>query len=126
VQPTRVIVRASSDSYAVSDPQVAAALKYIRDHAADPILVSDVAKGSLVARRTMERQFGQFMGCTPRQAILNAHMDRAKLLLTETTLKIPAVATQSGFTRNQMFFPAFKKATGLAPGEYRRKYWHGS
>jgi len=126
VEPTQLIVRASSDSYAISDPQVASALQYIRDHAGDPLLVSDVAAGASLVRRTMERQFIKIMGHSPRQEILNAHIERAKLLLAETRLKIPVVSARAGFPRHQVFFPLFKKVTGLTPGEYRQKYWHGS
>jgi LacI family transcriptional regulator len=125
VQPMQLIVRASSDSYAIADPQVAAALQYIRNHAAEPIQVSDVAKGVSLVRRTLERQFHKLMGRSPRLEILHAHIDRAKLLLTETRLKIPAVAAKAGFKRRQVLSPLFKKATGLTPSEYRQKYWHG-
>lgn len=49
-------------------------------------------------------------------------MDKAKLLLSTTTLNISNVAEACGFGTENAFYKAFKSAVGVSPGDYRKSH----
>ena len=51
VEALHVVTRRSTDIVAIDDPVVAAALRYIHDHAATPIGIGDVVEHVLLSRR---------------------------------------------------------------------------
>ncbi len=55
--PLGIATRQSTDVLAVDDPDVAAAAKYIRDHAREGITVADVLKHVPLSRRALESRF---------------------------------------------------------------------
>ena len=57
VAPVEVIIRQSTDVLAVEDPDVAAALQHIRQHAVDGLSVKQLLEAVPVNRRTLERRF---------------------------------------------------------------------
>jgi LacI family transcriptional regulator len=120
--PTGVSTRQSSDSYAMADEKLAAAMQYVRDHADQRITVRDILKTLPYSRRTLEGRFLRAIGRTPREEILRTHIERAKMLLVETDLKMPIVARRCGFTPYQPFARIFRKVVGMGPAEYRKKF----
>ena len=56
VAPKGLVVRQSSDIMAIDDPQVAAAVRYIREHACHGINVADVVKHAGISRTLLERR----------------------------------------------------------------------
>jgi len=52
------------------------------------------------------------------------HIERAKMLLSETSLKMPQVAKSAGFSPHQVFSRIFGKAVGMRPSDYRKKFHH--
>ena len=120
--PSGVIVRASADIFAVDDPDVAEALRFIRENAAAPIRVHDVLGHVALSRRTLERRFVKQLGRTPLAEIHRVHLDRAKRLLIDTDLAIPAVAEAAGFGDDTRFNFMFRRDAGVPPTAYRRKF----
>lgn len=125
VPPVNVVLRQSTDTLAVSDPALAKAMAYIRNHAAEPIQVADVALGSGLSRRVLERKFLQILGRSPAFEIRRTHFERARSLLIETDLSIPDVAKASGFGSPEYLAFSFKSETGKTPLEYRKAVRHG-
>lgn len=120
--PQGIAIRRSSDVYAVEDEAVAAALAYIRDHVHQPVTVGDILGQVHVSRRALEWRFVKVLGRTPRKIILQAHIDRARMLLTESNLKLSAVATQAGFSPHQVFSKILRQALGMTPSQYRQRH----
>ena len=56
-----------------------------------------------------------------REFINTLRIKEAEKLLKETSLKIEAVAYETGFNTISTFNIAFKKETGITPSEYRKK-----
>jgi LacI family transcriptional regulator len=126
VAPAGVAARASTDVLATDDPDLAAALRFIRANAGEPIDVSDVAEATLVSRRMLERKFQTALDRSPRQQILISHIELAQTLLIDTTLSTLAVAMRSGFPSGSKFSAVFKRETGLAPTTFRSLYGNHS
>jgi LacI family transcriptional regulator len=120
--PVRVVVRASSDIQALPDAEVAAAVRYIRDHAHEPIDVGDLLAEVPVSRRSLERRFRRHLERGIGEEIRRAHLERAKTLLAETDLPMSVVAQRSGFTDSRQLSIVFRQATGGTPTQFRRQH----
>jgi len=121
IEPTRVIVRQSTDTLAIDDEDVARAIAFIRAHTSQPIQVCDILRAVPVSRRSLDRRFQQVLGRTPADEIRRVHLERAKQLLADTDLPVPKVAAASGFRSREYLARAFKRATGLSPRQYRNR-----
>jgi len=121
IRATGVVARQSTDTLAVDDPDLARAIAFIRDHAAEPIQVKDVLRAVPVSRRRLERRFRDVLRRTPAAEIRRVHLERAKRLLAETDMAVPDVAAASGFGSREYLACVFKSETGLSPNKYRRR-----
>ena len=119
IEPQGVIARQSTDLLAIEDDDLAKALRFIRDHAAEPIEVRDVLREVAISRRRLERGFQKVLGRSPSAEIHRRHVEQAKRLLTETDMQIPDVAAASGFGSPTYFATIFKREMGLSPLKYR-------
>jgi LacI family transcriptional regulator len=125
VEPIGVAARQSTDAVAVTEPKISAVVRFIRDHAAERITVSDVLRAVPMARTLLERKFKQFFGHTPHEYIQRVRLDRAKMLLNSTDLPVGAIAERLGFEYSEYLSVAFKRATGLTPKSYRASHRAG-
>ncbi len=119
IKPTHVITRQSSDVLGVEDAELEAAVRYIQQHAPEPIQVDDVACDVGIARRSLERKFHDWLGRSPAAEIRRVRLARATQLLAETSMPIPKVAQASGFGSPMYLAYVIKQATGLTPLKYR-------
>ncbi len=62
IGPGQLIVRRSSDVYAVDDTMVADAMRYIAAHYADEIGVADVVSHLPTTQRSLQRRFRRTLG----------------------------------------------------------------
>ncbi len=122
IPPEGVQVRRSSDVVAVEDPDVAAALSHIRDHACEGISVSDVARWLAISRTTLDRRFLSILQRSPKSEIDRVRIQRAKQLLELTEYKLATVAEMTGYASAPQFLTAFKRLTGITPGEHRKRH----
>jgi LacI family transcriptional regulator len=121
VPPRWVVVRQSSDIVMIDDPDISAAMHFIRHHSHEPIGVKDLLREVPISRKTMERGFKKFIGRMPKEEIMRLRMDTAQRLLDETDLSIEAVAEKSGFPDQKLFSVSFRRKIGMTPTAYRRK-----
>ena len=121
IAPLGVISRQSTETLAIRDPALVAAISFVRENAAKPIQVTDVVTHSGVSRRVLERRFIQVLGRTPAGEIRRVHFEKAKQLLLETDLPIPEVAEGSGFGSPEYMAYVFKTELGQTPLRYRRE-----
>jgi LacI family transcriptional regulator len=121
VEPTSVTVRRSSEVILQDDALVAAALRFIRDHARQPIGVPDVFEELKVSRRTLERRFMAAVGCSVASEITRRRIERAKRLLIGTDSPIYRVASSSGFGSVITFNRLFRQIEKQTPRGFRRQ-----
>jgi LacI family transcriptional regulator len=69
VSPLGIVTRQSTDVLAVDDPEVAAAVRHIRQHAVEGLSVKQLLDAVAVNRRTLERRFVKVLGHTPLEEI---------------------------------------------------------
>jgi LacI family transcriptional regulator len=122
VQPSGVVVRHSSEFLAVNDENVAAALRIIRQRAAEPFSISDILKRVPIGRHALQRAFLKQVGHTMREELRRVRVERAKVLLASTDLALPAVAAQSGLSSGPRLSELFRREIGTTPARYRRTF----
>jgi LacI family transcriptional regulator len=119
--PIRVVTRHSTSLFAIDEPVVTGALHYIRNHLSEPMKVSQIATNLVVRRRALEQKFRTLLGRSVLDEIHRVRVEKAKELLAGTDLLVSQVARQSGFSTPQRMAAVFRKAAGVAPGDYRRQ-----
>jgi len=121
MKPLGIIQRQSTDITAVSNKAIAAAIRFIRDHACDGINVTDVLSHVHLSRRTLESQFLESTGKTPHDMISTIRTDRVQRLLQQSELSLDEIAKHAGFEHTEYMSVVFKKRFGVSPGRYRRQ-----
>lgn len=119
--PRGLVIRRSSDWVAISDPQVAAALRLIRQRTDNGIGTTDLAEALDISRSTLERRFIKLLGRTPKQEILRTRLAHAKELLLYTDLPLATIAERIGFRSPSYFCEVFHEKMGCTPGGFRRE-----
>jgi len=118
-EPVGVVPRQSTNIELRADPEIAAMLRFIREHAHATISVEDVMESASISRRTAETRFRALLGRSPLQEIRRVRIERAKQLLADSDLSLSDIATGCGFASAASFGTLFRKAVGVSPGAYR-------
>lgn len=125
IAPIGVATRPSTDVLAVDDPDVASALRFIRDHSCQPINVQDVLEHVPLSRRVLEKRFRAIVGRTPHQEIIRRRIDRVRQLLLETDWTLAQIARRTGFQNEEYLSVTFRREMKMPPGRYRREISRG-
>jgi LacI family transcriptional regulator len=120
IKPRGFVSRESTDSYAVKDKDIKAALRYISENYQNNIQVIDVVDSVDVSRSTLERKFLSIIGHSIFDEINRLRISSVKRLLIETELDIKKICKTSGFSNPHHLRRAFLKDTGVNPGEFRK------
>lgn len=121
VAPLGACTRKSSDTYAVEDPQIARALRVIRDHACTGLTVTELLRKCPMSRRLLEQRMKDLLGRSPHEEITRLQIRRVQDLLVDTKLNLEEIAERTGFRNAQYLSVAFKRETGLPPSECRER-----
>jgi LacI family transcriptional regulator len=122
IPPRKIVSRQSTDLLAVDDPDVADAVRFIRQHAHEPILVKNVLQEVPISRRSLEKRFLEILGRLPGEEIRRVHVARAKTLLAESDLPLAEVARRSGLRTAKSLSDIFRRHVGITPSEYRQQH----
>jgi LacI family transcriptional regulator len=122
LSPMGVKARGSTAAVVSSDPLVVTALRFIRENAHRPLSVQEVLGELNISRRGLEMKLRRAIGRTPQAEIRRVRLERARQLLMETDMSMPAVAKASGFKSGASFGVVFHRDTGETPTAFRRKF----
>tara|TARA_R110002049_G_scaffold2750_2_gene21490 strand:- start:284074 stop:285228 length:1155 start_codon:yes stop_codon:yes gene_type:complete len=120
IAPLGIATRQSTDVVAIDDPEIAAALRFIREHACEGISVKDVLANVPVSRSTLERQMRKYLNRSPQQEIRVVQVKHARELLAATDLSMDQIAQHCGFAHPEYMHVVFRRETQMTPGAYRR------
>jgi LacI family transcriptional regulator len=121
IPPAKVVQRRSTDSAAFDDPEMATAVRIIREQACDGLTVDKLCAQLAVSRRTLECRYLKATGRSPGGEIHRIRMDRAKELLTVTDLSFLDVAMRCGYEHYPSFCTAFRRTVGTTPRDFRTR-----
>jgi len=95
-----------------------AAMQFVDDHITERITLQDMADSVHLSMFYFVRKFRDETGITPKQYIISKKIRYARMLLTETNLKVWEIAEQIGYDAPR-FTTLFKCCTGFSPSDYR-------
>ena len=119
IQPGRFVARQSTDVIAASDPAVAKAIRYIRDHACDGIDVEQVISAAGLSRSSLQRGLRAAIGRTPGAEIRRVRIERARQLLAESDWSIKRIAIATGHRDGRHLSQVFAEQLGVTPSQFR-------
>jgi len=114
-----IVTRQSTEIIAVSDFQVAKALRFIWMNLDHTLPIQEICAHAGVPQKAMEIRFRNHLGRSIIAEINRARIEKAKSLLRTTDLKAKEIAAACGFTTPNYFNNVFHTATGHAPRKYR-------
>jgi LacI family transcriptional regulator len=117
--PVGLVARHSTDFFAVSDPFVGQALRYIAAHLHKPLGVPQVARVMGVARRTLDAWFEKSLGLTVADEINRLRIERVKRELMASSDPIEAIARRTGFASVRTLRHQFQQTVGMSPTVFR-------
>jgi LacI family transcriptional regulator len=120
VDPLGVHTRQSTDLLAIEDPDVATAVRFIREHACEGIHVEDVLDQVPLSRRALEKRFRAAVGRPPHMEIRRAQLERVKELLVGSDYKLEKIAEITGFSSAQYLAGLFRRMMNMTPGAWRQ------
>ena len=111
------------DALICSDPLVNEAMRYIRDHARQCLLVEDVAKHVNASRSTLIRRFDRALGRSVSSEINRLRVEAVKRELSRSRQPIAAISEAYGFSSAGQLSRFFKREVGVSPSDWRRGEW---
>jgi len=122
IGPIGIVRRRSSDGLAVEHSSVAAALRFIHDHAHEPIRMVDVTAHVDISRSGLEKAFREHFVRAPMEELRRIRLQRAMSMLTQTDASVTEIARQVGFQSAHNFCRVFKREMDLTPQTYRNHH----
>jgi LacI family transcriptional regulator len=120
IDPIGVKARQSTDLLAIEDPEVAKAVRFIRENACAGIRVDDVLDQVALSRRALEKRFQQCVGRPPHTEIRRVQLERVKELLVGSEYKLERIAEIAGFSSAQYLAGLFHRTMKMTPGAWRQ------
>ncbi len=96
--------------------------RYIDEHIEKKITTEELANLIFHSSSQMVRIFRTAYGCTPSAYILEKKMERACILLTQSSLLVREIAQKLRFSDEHYFSAVFRKRRGMTPREYRKTH----
>jgi len=120
-RPTHIVTRQSTDVLAIEDPEVARAVKFIKQNFKAKIQVTDVADAVFLSRRNLARRFRKTLRCSVQSKLTQFRIAEISRLLVDSDLNIAQIAKEMGFTGTEHIARYFKREKGITPLAYRRQ-----
>lgn len=93
----------------------------IRENPAEAPTVRELAAKAHCSADHLARMFRAVTGQSPQRFIVQARVDRAKLLLRETPMSVTQIADALGYTDVFFFSRQFAQKVGMSPTAYRAR-----
>ena len=85
------------------------------------ITLAELAREFDLSMAHFARAFKNSMGASPHAWLTRRRIERAKRLLTHTTLTLPGIALECGFSHRISLARAFERIAGMTPSEWRKQ-----
>lgn len=105
-----------------ADHVIAECQRWIADHYARENPVAAMATWAGMSERSFHRRFRQATGQTPIAYVQALRIEEAKHLLETTDLGVDAIGAEVGYVEPASFRRLFRRAVGVPPAAYRRRF----
>jgi AraC family transcriptional regulator len=100
-------------------PLLRVAIDYMNDNLGEDLALTSIAASVSLSPYHFARMFKRSVGLSPHQYVLRQRIERAKSLLTSTTLTVGEVSREVGFASPSHFAQQFGRLVGVPPSAYR-------
>jgi AraC-like DNA-binding protein len=107
------------DGHRAEPVEIWKARKFIKEHSAEELSLTKVAKAANISRNHLSEKFKQVTGTNFVEYVARARFERACELLRDVDLRISEIAFAVGFQSLSQFNRVFKKFSGKSPSAYR-------
>jgi AraC-like DNA-binding protein len=107
---------------AISDKHLSKAIQAMRWGLEKNWSVESLAREARMSRSAFALRFRTILGQTPLEYLTQWRMYRAGAMIRANNTSLSEVASAVGYGSESSFSRVFRRETGLAPREYRRKY----
>jgi len=97
-------------------------LSWLRDNPLRNVTVEELADRAAMSPRNFARVFLRETGMTPAKYLDHLCLERALVLLEDSTIPIATVALESGFTSAEQLRRTFLRQMGITPVAYRKRF----
>ncbi|BCU77537.1 substrate-binding domain-containing protein [Luteolibacter sp. LG18] len=116
----QVVSRQSTATFHGHHPKADEAMRYIRTHFRSPLTAESVAGHVGLTTRGLHKILAKEACPSLHQEILRLRLEAAEQLLAESTLKLEAIAAETGFGNSKNLCRVFLKHRGITPRQCRR------
>lgn len=95
--------------------------KYVVEHVDEKLSLEKVSEGVFLNSSYISSIFKKTTGMNFTDFVAEVKVDRAKILLRDSSVKIYDVAATVGYSNVEYFTKTFKRKTGMAPVEYQKQ-----
>ncbi|MDJ0685241.1 MAG: GlxA family transcriptional regulator [Alphaproteobacteria bacterium] len=104
----------------ISHPKLIRAISEMEKNTEEALTRDEIAGAVGLSRRQLERLFRRYLNTSPARYYLRIRLNRARTLLTQTTMPVTEVAFASGFTSASHFSKCYRDMFGRTPRAERR------
>ena len=119
--PQGLVVRESTDFFAVEDALVAAALEFISKNSHRRIGQDDVSRAVNAETRTLQLRFRKVLDRPIATEIRRVRIERAKRELTQSNRSLSEIARDVGFGEATRMYEVFRRELDVTPSQYRKQ-----
>lgn len=96
--------------------------EWIKQHLDSTLEVSQLAEIAAMSVRNFSRKFTQETGLPPSRYIAKVRLNKARLMLEESTLSISRIARECGYQNSEILRRLFVRELNVSPSEYRKRF----
>lgn len=100
---------------------LAQVIRYVRDNLSGRITLAAAARAASLSPNYLTNLLKQETGKTFTSLVTSRRMEKARELLTHTTLRVSEIAEATGFDDESYFARRFKQYFGIPPAAYRNR-----
>jgi transcriptional regulator GlxA family with amidase domain len=120
-QPQRMSLQSR---FGISNQKLLETAEYMQGHLETPASIPELAARVNISERELERLFRKYLQSTPVAFYRRLRLEKARLLLRQTSHSITNVAIRCGFGSTSHFSRCYRKHYGCAPKEERKQPFH--
>ncbi|MBQ9989342.1 MAG: helix-turn-helix domain-containing protein [Lachnospiraceae bacterium] len=95
---------------------------WLDEHYLEKFSLEELSERFFISKYHLSRQFKRYCGSSPNRYVIGKRITHAKKLLRFSDYSLEEVARESGFYDASYFNKQFRKAEGISPADYRRKW----
>jgi AraC family transcriptional regulator len=94
----------------------------IHDRCTSKLTIQQLAAEARVHPIHLARAFRQYFDCAPGEYLRRCRIEKVRQLLATSELPLADLALEAGFADQSQLTNAFRRATGMTPGAFRRAF----